>query len=239
VPAHVRGALLVAPADVDCLNSIAELRGFAPAASTPLGFPAIVVASQDDPYCTIARSPELARAWHARFVDVGACGHINTASQLGDWPAGRCLLDELAAGLDFTLDARLAGDTLAVGESALNLLLLMNDQRYPWLILVPKRADKAELFELSTSERAQLFEESCLVAQSLSESFAAHKINVGALGNVVRQLHVHHVARTTSDPAWPGPVWGHSPPRPYEPSELAHVRSRLRESSLASRFCLW
>lgn len=136
---------------------------------------------------------------------------------------------------DFELDARLRADTIALGESALSLLLLMNERRYPWLILVPKRAGLSELFELTENERALLVEESAAVARSLSEGFKADKINVGALGNVVRQLHVHHVARYVGDPAWPGPVWGHSPREPYESSALASVRATL-EAKLAGRF---
>lgn len=240
VPGHVRGALLVAPADVESeAHTPPELRGFAPLPQGPLGLPALVVASLDDPYCAHGRARELAAAWQARFIDLGACGHINADSQLGGWERGRQLLDELARAQDFVLDERLRADTVAVGESALSLLLLMNDCRYPWLVLVPKRADKAELFELNAGERSSLFEESCLVAESLSKGFSAHKINVGALGNVVRQLHVHHVARSLGDPAWPGPVWGHSPRVPYDQASLAVVRAVLRASPLACPFSVW
>jgi diadenosine tetraphosphate (Ap4A) HIT family hydrolase len=81
-----------------------------------------------------------------------------------------------------------------------------------------------------------LFEESCLVARTLGEEFRADKLNVGALGNVVRQLHVHHVARAFGDPAWPGPVWGRSPREPRTATDLEALRRRLAATALASRF---
>jgi diadenosine tetraphosphate (Ap4A) HIT family hydrolase len=130
--------------------------------------------------------------------------------------------------MTFVLDPRLSSDTLLLAQSELSLLLLMNDRRYAWLILVPTLPDLAELFELSASDRSRLMQESCLVAETLSRAFSAHKINVGALGNVVRQLHVHHVARAVGDPAWPGPVWGHSPRVPYGDGELEPLVSRIR-----------
>jgi diadenosine tetraphosphate (Ap4A) HIT family hydrolase len=136
---------------------------------------------------------------------------------------------------NFALDARLASDTVPVGSSALSLLLLMNERRYPWLILVPRRAGLSELFELTVAERAELMEESCAVAAALASTSGADKINVGALGNIVRQLHVHHVARRVGDPAWPGPVWGHSPREPYEPEALEAAVRPLR-AALAGRF---
>ncbi len=140
------------------------------------------------------------------------------------------------AQASFTLDARLAADTVPLAESSLSCLLLMNERRYPWLILVPKRAGMSELYELTAEDRVKLLDESCLVARSLSEVFAAFKINVGALGNVVRQLHLHHVARFADDAAWPGPVWGHSPREGYAPDMLARVIEQLRGSALETQF---
>jgi diadenosine tetraphosphate (Ap4A) HIT family hydrolase len=138
----------------------------------------------------------------------------------------------------FELDSRLAADTLPLGESELCLLLLMNERRYPWLILVPKRPSLSEWFELPPHERNVLIEESCLVSEVLSRELRAHKVNVGALGNVVRQLHVHHVARQPRDAAWPGPVWGHSPREAYAPDACAELLLRLRASGLSSRFAM-
>jgi len=138
----------------------------------------------------------------------------------------------------FVLDKRLATDTIRAGESELSLLLWLNDRRYPWLLLVPKRSALSEIYELAPADRVELLDESCQVARTLSETFGAFKVNVGALGNVVRQLHVHHVARFENDPAWPGPVWGHSPREPYEPGGVAERTRLLAQSTLASRFSL-
>ena len=109
---------------------------------------------------------------------------------------------------EFALDPRLAEDTLAVGELDLSTLRLMNDRRFPWAILVPRRAGAVEYFELSRADRQALSEEIAIVSEALWRLAAAHKMNVGAIGNQVRQLHVHIIARTTDDAAWPSPVWG-------------------------------
>ena len=116
----------------------------------------------------------------------------------------------------FELHSRLAADCIRVGRLPLSLLLLLNDARYPWFILVPQRSGIGEIFQLPESDQCQLWRESANLAHNLMQSFHADKINIGALGNLVPQLHVHHIARFTSDPAWPGPVWGHSAPVPYE-----------------------
>ena len=116
----------------------------------------------------------------------------------------------------FELHSRLAADCIRVGRLPLSLLLLLNDARYPWFILVPQRSGIGEIFQLPESDQCQLWRESAKLSHNLMQSFHADKINIGALGNLVPQLHVHHIARFTSDPAWPGPVWGHSAPVPYE-----------------------
>ena len=108
----------------------------------------------------------------------------------------------------FELDLRLAADTDVVGETPLSQVLLMNDARYPWLILVPRRSDVTEPFELSEADQAQLWQESMRLGEVMKAHFAADKLNIAALGNQVAQLHVHHIARFHSDDAWPGPVWG-------------------------------
>jgi diadenosine tetraphosphate (Ap4A) HIT family hydrolase len=97
----------------------------------------------------------------------------------------------------------------------------MNDARYPWFILVPQRSGITEIFQLPESDQSQLWRESACLARNLMQSFHADKINIGALGNMVPQLHIHHIARFTSDPAWPGPVWGHSEPLPYEKHSIS------------------
>jgi diadenosine tetraphosphate (Ap4A) HIT family hydrolase len=117
---------------------------------------------------------------------------------------------------EFNLHPQLAADCTFVADWPLSRVLLMKDARYRWLVLVPRRANVVELFDLATVDRAVLIEEIARAAALLKELTAAVKINVGALGNLVPQLHVHVVARSPGDPAWPGPVWGHSPAQPYE-----------------------
>jgi diadenosine tetraphosphate (Ap4A) HIT family hydrolase len=132
---------------------------------------------------------------------------------------------------DFALHPRLTADTFFVGDWPLSRLLLMNDARYLWLVLVPRRAGLVELHDVVPADRAALTDELLRAGAGLKSLTGAAKINTGALGNIVAQLHIHVVARMPGDPAWPGPVWGHSPPQPYEPVEferqLARLRSRL------------
>jgi len=110
--------------------------------------------------------------------------------------------------MSFALDERLKRDTFVVGDMTLSRILLMNDARWPWLILVPRREGLVELIDLEAADRIQFIEEAAHVSRILKAHAGADKINLGALGNIVRQLHLHVVARTIGDPAWPGPVWG-------------------------------
>lgn len=125
------------------------------------------------------------------------------------------------------LHPTLARDTVEVARLPLCRLLLMNDRRFPWLILVPEREDAREIHELPRADRAALVEEIARVGEAMTRLFQPDKLNVGALGNIVPQLHVHVVARFAADPAWPGPVWGSGAAVPYEASELAAIRERL------------
>lgn len=129
----------------------------------------------------------------------------------------------------FELHPRLAADCVRIGEFTLSLLLLMNDAQYPWCILVPRRPELRELYELDAADRAQLLAESCYLGERLLHGFQGDKLNVAALGNVVPQLHLHHIVRHVGDPAWPAPVWGRAPARPYTEEALAQRRMRLRE----------
>ncbi len=121
--------------------------------------------------------------------------------------------------MSFSLDERLARDAFLVGDLTLSRALLMDDARWPWLILAPRREGIAELPDLDAADRAQLIEEAARAASFLKAHTMADKINVGALGNVVRQFHLHVVARFIGDPAWPGPVWGAGAPRRYAEAE--------------------
>ena len=128
----------------------------------------------------------------------------------------------------FELDPRLAADTVLVGETPLNQVLLMRDARYPWLILVPRRSGVTEPFELSGVEQAQLWQESMRLGEAMKAHFAADKLNIAALGNQVAQLHVHHIARFHTDDAWPGPVWGVGSVVPYSGTALDTLVCELR-----------
>jgi diadenosine tetraphosphate (Ap4A) HIT family hydrolase len=132
--------------------------------------------------------------------------------------------------MTFALDPRLAADTLNIGDFSLSRLLLMNDARFPWLILVPRRAGFAEIVDLNGGERALLMEEIALASEALRTLPQVDKINVGALGNIVRQLHVHVVARKIGDAAWPGPVWGAGTPQRYEEDAAAALGKRIRRA---------
>ncbi len=108
----------------------------------------------------------------------------------------------------FKLDPRLEQDTILMGEFALSKVLLMNDTRYPWVILVPRVTGLTEIFQLNDKQQHQLMLESNFVAEKLNNLVHADKMNIAALGNVVSQLHIHHVARFIDDESWPAPVWG-------------------------------
>lgn len=127
----------------------------------------------------------------------------------------------------FKLDSRLHADTWVLGDFPLCQLLLSRDANYPWLILVPRRAGISEIFDLSAADQAQLAVETAQLGQALKHLTRADKINTAALGNVVAQLHVHVIARYTTDAAWPGPVWGKVPALAYEESRLGELKAQL------------
>lgn len=129
--------------------------------------------------------------------------------------------------MPFTLHPTLARDTLEVTRLLLCRVLLMKDARFPWLILVPEREDAREIHDLTPADRGALIEEIARSSKVLERLFHPDKLNVGALGNIVPQLHVHVIARTATDPAWPGPVWGSGPAVPYGETEADELRNRL------------
>lgn len=124
----------------------------------------------------------------------------------------------------FELDARLRNDTHRVGELALCSVLLMDDARFPWLILVPRIAGMRELLDLDDASRTDLYAEIDRVSRAIRELYTPDKQNIAALGNVVEQLHVHVIARYRSDAAWPRPVWGHGDRIAYaEPAAIERL----------------
>lgn len=128
----------------------------------------------------------------------------------------------------FALDSRLQQDCLLVGDFPLCRLLLMNDSNYPWFILVPRREEVSELFQLDADDQRQLWQETTLLAETLKDTFAADKMNVATLGNVVSQLHMHVIVRRREDAAWPAPVWGRHPAQPYAGQQVGQIIDKLR-----------
>lgn len=129
----------------------------------------------------------------------------------------------------FALDPRLQADTRHVAMLPLCELRLMDDARYPWLVLVPRRAGMVEVADLAEADQAQLWREANQAAAALRAVAPCDKLNLGALGNIVRQLHLHVVARTQGDAAWPGPVWGCGAAVPHAAEALAARLAALRQ----------
>ncbi|MNE53593.1 HIT domain protein [compost metagenome] len=151
-----------------------------------------------------------------------ACAAVSKCGRLAK------LIEYVGVCAVFALDPRLEQDTLPIGDFPLCRLLLSNDSNYPWFILVPRRADISELFQLDSQDQAQLWRETTGLAELLKDSFDADKLNVATLGNVVSQLHMHVIVRKREDAAWPAPVWGKHPAKPYTAEQVAVIRERLR-----------
>ncbi|MCM2456187.1 HIT domain-containing protein [Rhizobium sp. CG4] len=127
----------------------------------------------------------------------------------------------------FKLDERIARDSELITTLGLCQLRLQNDKRWPWLVLVPQRNGLSEVFELTPLDQAMLTFETNMVAEALKTVTKAKKINIGALGNIVSQLHVHIIARNEGDTCWPGPIWGHGTAQPYDHAEKRDLIKRL------------
>jgi len=134
----------------------------------------------------------------------------------------------------FALDPRLAADTRLVASLPLCDVRLMNDARHAWLVLVPRRGGLAEITDLSDDDQALLWREVNLAARALRAVAPCDKLNLGVLGNIVRQLHVHVVARCQGDAAWPGPVWGNGQAQPYAEGALYERLAAMRHALEAS-----
>jgi diadenosine tetraphosphate (Ap4A) HIT family hydrolase len=129
---------------------------------------------------------------------------------------------------DFTLDARLAAESHPLGDLTLCRVLLFDDARFPWIVLVPRRPGLVEITDLPPTDRHALLDEIATAMGVLKRATAPYKLNVAALGNSVRQLHVHIIARFQNDAAWPSPVWGRGERVPYKPDALAERANALR-----------
>lgn len=133
------------------------------------------------------------------------------------------------SGTGYRLHDRLQADTVSLGMSRLCEVRLMNDSSWPWVILVPAIAGIREIYELEKAQQQRLIEESSELSRQMMTLFGGDKMNVAALGNMVPQLHIHHIVRFEGDPAWPGPVWGRQPPVAYSDDALARTCERLAD----------
>jgi diadenosine tetraphosphate (Ap4A) HIT family hydrolase len=132
--------------------------------------------------------------------------------------------------MKFTLHQKLLEDTVEIIRLKLSRVLLMNDSSFPWLILVPERQDLQEVYELSIEDRSVLIEEIAAASEIIRQLYSPDKINIGALGNLVPQLHIHVIGRFRTDRAWPGPVWGTGPARPYAEKDLDLISGRIKKA---------
>lgn len=128
------------------------------------------------------------------------------------------------------LHPQLAADTLHLGDLPLCHVLLMKNSVFPWLILVPRHSSIVEITDLAEADRLQLMAETCRASNVLKARYSPDKINIGALGNMVPQLHMHVIARLKTDPAWPGAVWGSGHSAPYTPEKLAETAQTLKHA---------
>lgn len=129
----------------------------------------------------------------------------------------------------FILHSQLEADSIWVCDLPLCQLRLHNQKTVPWLILVPRRPDVTEIYQLNLAERAALMEEIALASKTLNALYAPDKMNVAALGNMVAQLHIHIIARYKTDEAWPNPIWGRIAHEPYEEKALIEIKKKLIE----------
>ncbi|MGM0537152.1 MAG: HIT domain-containing protein [Pseudomonadota bacterium] len=128
---------------------------------------------------------------------------------------------------DFEPDARLVEDSYPLTELPLCQLRLMDDARFPWLLLIPRRTELSEVFELDAPTQQQLWREATRVGRAVLDALGGDKLNIATLGNVVPQLHVHVIVRRRQDAAWPAPVWGHGQAEAYDLDRLADLRARI------------
>lgn len=138
--------------------------------------------------------------------------------------------------MPFKLHPRLNKDCLEIGRFELCRLLMMNDNQYPWFILVPAIPDVTEIHHLAKSDRTQLIEESNYLAKNLDDLYKADKLNIAALGNMVPQLHIHHIVRYKNDPTWPAPVWGLLDAVPYTEKAINDTLNLLKQNLTQCHF---
>lgn len=129
--------------------------------------------------------------------------------------------------MSFQVHPRLQQDSIEIGQLNLCRILLINDSQYPWFVLVPTRENIHEIYQLKEQDQLQLQRESCLLAKKLAKIYSADKINIAAIGNIVSQLHIHHIVRYKNDIAWPAPVWGKFDAIPYKQEQIEETKTQL------------
>lgn len=130
---------------------------------------------------------------------------------------------------DFKLHSQLANDSYYLGDFELSALLLINDKQFPWMLLVPRRANIREIYQLEQAEQLKLWQESQRLSQGLMELYKGDKLNIAALGNMVPQLHLHHIVRFKDDLCWPAPVWGKLQMKPYDHLDVVQIQAKIVE----------
>ena len=139
----------------------------------------------------------------------------------------------------FELHATLDADTIKIGDFKLSKLLMIKDQQYPWFLLVPKQNDLLDICDLSDDDQRQFWEESALLSKEIKRVFSPDKLNLGAIGNMVPQLHVHHIARFKDDVAWPAPVWGAKPLKAFDDEALTERMQSVKQFDFSSMEFTW
>lgn len=130
----------------------------------------------------------------------------------------------------FQLHPQLQQDSIKIAQLSLSQLLLINDSQYPWFVLVPERINISEIYQLSAIDQLQLHNESILLSQTLADLYKADKMNIATIGNIVPQLHVHHIVRYKDDIAWPAPVWGKHGPVPYIEQDIKTIKTQIQKA---------
>jgi len=132
----------------------------------------------------------------------------------------------------FDLHPDLVRDGIDMGRFALCRVLMINDAAYPWFVLVPERGGISDTIDLTPEDYQQLWHESRIFSTAIMDAYKGEKLNVAALGNMTPQLHIHHIVRYKSDPAWPGPIWGKQPMTPYRPGGIKKARELLSRADM-------